>query len=143
MVEQKPAFGWGYNAYEQYDELYREPVLGLAVNDAATSHNTYLLIAAEMGLVGFSLYMFPLIWWFLESRKVWPRMGSSGFLSRPMLVMLWLLMLDHISVAGFVDMFQSNLFGRTMWWMALGLIASLVSLTLDRSSKAKMKPANR
>jgi O-antigen ligase len=95
-------------------------VLDLAVNRPTASHNTYLLITAEIGLVGFSLYMFPFLWWWLASRKVWRRMPTSGLYNELMLAILWLYLLDHVAVSSFTDMFQSNLFGRTVWWMALG-----------------------
>jgi hypothetical protein len=70
------------------------------------------------------------VWWLLLSFKVWRRLPQQGFLSWQLLAMLWLVMLDHATVNNFMEMFESYPFGTTIWWMALGLIASMVSTHL-------------
>ncbi len=77
-------------------------------------------------MLGLGLYIFPIVWWLLMSRKVWRRMPERGLLSWRLLAMLWLLLLDHFVVSSFMEMIHSNLFGTTIWWMAQALIASLI-----------------
>lgn len=131
MIESRPWLGWGFDTYDLYDEQFKTRVGELAVRDEQTSHNTYLLFIAEMGGVSLFFYMFPACWWLLMTRKVWRRLPESGMLSRQLVVMLWLLLLDHFTVSNFMDMIQSNLFGTTIWWLALGLLASVVNAQLE------------
>ena len=127
VIQSSPLFGVGFENHELYDEQYRGRVLDFAANNAHTSHNTYLLLIAEMGLVGFLFYMLPFLWWWLAGQKVRHKMPEYGFQSWRMLVILWLLLFDHIAVGSFTDMIQSNLFASGMWWLILGLIANLTN----------------
>jgi O-antigen ligase len=125
MVEEKPWLGWGFGAYDLYDEEFKTRLGNITVRETS-SHNTYLLILVEMGLISLLFYMFPVVWWLMLSRKVWGRLPENGFWSWRLLAVLWLLMLDHFTVGSFMEMIQSNLFGTTIWWLALALIANLV-----------------
>lgn len=126
MIQQKPWFGWGFDTYDLYDEDFKTRVGDLAIRKDQTSHNTYLLMISEIGLVSLPVYLFPAAWWLLVSLRVWRRMPNSGMQSWHLLALLWLLLIDHFLVSNFMDMIQANLFGTTIWWMALGLIASLL-----------------
>ncbi|HEY0737240.1 MAG TPA: O-antigen ligase family protein [Herpetosiphonaceae bacterium] len=130
MIESRPWLGWGFDSYDLYDEEFKTRVGDFAVREHQTSHNTYLLFIAEMGGISLLFYLFPALWWLLLTRKVWRRLPNSGMLSWQLVVMLWLLLLDHFVVSNFMDMIQSNLFGTTIWWLALGLIGSVVSANL-------------
>lgn len=127
MIEEKPVFGWGYGNYDVYDEQFKERVGGIAVQEGGTSHNTPLTIMVELGATGYILYILPAIIWLLRSIAVRRRMPQQGLLSRPLLVMLWLALLHHFTVTNFMDMFRFHVFGITIWWMALGLIGSIVA----------------
>ncbi|MBV9787031.1 MAG: O-antigen ligase family protein [Chloroflexi bacterium] len=131
MIESKPFLGWGFDTYDLYDEEFKTRVAEIPVREHQTSHNTYLLFIAEMGGLSLFFYLFPAFWWLLMTRKVWRRLPASGFLSWQLVAMLWLLLLDHFAVSNFMDMIQSNLFGTTIWWLALGLIASVVHRHLE------------
>jgi O-antigen ligase len=96
-----------------------------AIYHGVPSHNTFLTIMAELGVIGLGLYLFPVIWWLFLSSKAGRRLPSHGFLSWRLLVLLWLLMLHMFIVNNSMDM-QFFVFGTTVWWMALGLIANLV-----------------
>jgi hypothetical protein len=80
----------------------------------------------EMGLIAFFLYIFPVVWLLILSLKVWRKLPQTGFWSWRLLAMLWLLVLHQFIVSSFMDMISSHLFGTTLWWMTLGLIASMV-----------------
>jgi O-antigen ligase len=56
LFREKPIFGWGYNSFD-YAKLTvssRDPRF-----DGLTSHNTYLTVLVELGIVGFALLLFP------------------------------------------------------------------------------------
>jgi O-antigen ligase len=126
MFQARPIFGWGYDTYNLYASQFIGSVGSIVFESYHTSHNTYLTILAELGLPALLLYLTPVTWWLLLSLKVLPRMPRSGLCSWHLLALLWLLMLDHFIVSNFMDMIRFNLFGTTIWWMALGFIADLV-----------------
>lgn len=127
MINQKMWFGWGFGTYDVYDEQFLERVGDVPVRRREqTSHNTFLLITAETGVVGLVLYLFPVGWWLTRSRNVWQRLPRSGIQSWHLVAMLWLLLLDHFTVNNFMAMLDAYPFGTTIWWLALGLIASQV-----------------
>jgi O-antigen ligase len=127
MIQQKPFFGWGYFSYDLYDEAFMQRVGNIAVRDNQTSHNQYLLIMTELGLVGLALYLFPVIWWLLLTARVWRRLPEQGMGSWRLVIMLWLVLMHHVVVNNFMEMFEAYPFGTTIWWVALALIAALVN----------------
>jgi O-antigen ligase len=131
MIEARPWLGWGYGNYERYNREFVARVGDVAVQKSTTSHNTYLTLTVEMGLVGLALYAFSVAWWLFLSLRVWRRLPRAGVLGRSMLVLLWLLILDHVIVSNFMDMIRYNLFGTTVFWMALGFIANTVHFNLQ------------
>ncbi|MDD5369347.1 MAG: O-antigen ligase family protein, partial [Anaerolineaceae bacterium] len=126
MFQAKPVLGWGYETLDQSIQHYYRRVGEASITTRlVTSHNTYMTILTELGIVGFTLYMFPTIWWFIFSIRVWRRMGKKGRLSRSLLGILWLGMLFNFTVSNFMDMRWFEI-GITLWWLTLGLIANLV-----------------
>lgn len=138
LIEQKPLFGWGYGNYELHDEQFRERIWDLPVRKQHTSHHTYLLLASEMGLVGLFLYLLPAGWWLFKSLKVWNQLPREGFGGRSWLAMLWLVLASHFIIGNFTDMIFSYYFSTTMWWMVLGLIATLASRDLGMEQHASV-----
>jgi len=125
MTSLRPVLGWGYDNYDEARRPFLRRVGGVPVHEA-TSHNTYLTIAAELGLIALFLYMLPLFWWLYWSVKARRRFPRQGFLSWPVLLSLWLVMLHMFVVTNFMDMIRYFPFGTTIWWMVLGLIANIV-----------------
>ena len=130
MVAAKPLFGWGYGNYDRYDNQFKERVGDIPVQYDSTSHNTYLSIAAELGLAGILLYAFPVVYWLVLSIKAWRMLPKRGFWSGRLLGILWLVILAHFVVSSFMDMIRFHSFGTAMWWLTLGLIANMVYPTL-------------
>jgi O-antigen ligase len=126
MVKAKPLFGWGYGTYDQYDNQFKTRVGDIPVRADSTSHNTYLTIMAELGVIGFLFYVFPLAYWLVLSLKAWRWLPQRGFWSRKLLSMLWLAIMAHIIVSNLMDMIRFHSFGTTIWWLTLGLIANMV-----------------
>jgi hypothetical protein len=126
MVELKPAFGWGYETLDQnIQRFYRQVGEASITTRLVTSHNTYMTVLTELGLVGFILYMFPVFWWFILSMRVWRRMAKDAYWGRSLLGALWLVMLCNFTVSNFFDMRWFEI-GLVLWWLVLGLIANMV-----------------
>lgn len=126
MIKIKPLFGWGYDNFNRYSQQFHRRVGGSAIGSTyVSSHNTFLTIMVELGLVGFFFYVFPFGWWLMLTIRVWPRMPRKGFWSRPLLAVLWLAVGGHIIPANFLNMAFSP-FAVTLWWLELGLIADMI-----------------
>lgn len=126
MFQIKPVLGWGYETLDQnIHHYYRRIGEATLVNRKVTSHNTYLTVLTELGLVGFLLYVFPVVWWFVLSIRIWGRIPKEGYWSRSLLGSLWLVMLFNFTVSNFMDMRWFPI-GLTLWWLTLGLIANMV-----------------
>jgi O-antigen ligase len=133
MFLERPLFGWGYRNYDLFMKQFRTNVGNIALQLQSTSHNTYLTILAELGLIGLILYMFPVVWYIFLSLKEWDLLSSNTLTGRRWLIALWLFMLFHFTVNNFIDMIRFHAFGNTMWWMGLGLIASTLHSTEKRT----------
>jgi len=139
MIQEKPIFGWGYRNHELYDEQFRDRVIGLVDSKEQSSHNTYLLIAAEMGIPGLILYYLPVGLLLYLTLKYWRRLPDIQIWSRSMVLILWLLIFDHALVALFTDMIQSPFFNTVIWWLALGLIANAIDKGRDSTVRSHDK----
>lgn len=126
MIQAKPLAGWGFDRYDTYDREFQRRVNDIAVRQDNTSHNTYLTLMAELGVVAFLLYVFPAVWWLIRSFKAWRQLPKQGFWSWSLLVIFLLAAIDHVVVSNFMDMIRFNLFGTTVWWVILGFIANVV-----------------
>ena len=126
MVEERPIFGWGYENFDRFDRQFQSSVLNLVVPEKDhASHNLYLTILAEQGLVGFALYLGPALWWLVLTPSALRHMPTSGFFSRRTLISLWLVALAFVTVSNFANM--RVVFAVTLWWVLLGLIGSIVA----------------
>jgi O-antigen ligase len=125
MTARKPLFGWGYGDYTLYAGQFQRRVQNYVASAPHASHNSYIAIAAEMGVPALLVFAFPLLWWLSLTFKVWPRLPKTGFWSRSLLIVFWMVILDHIVVNFFSDMRLSS-YGMGMWWITQGLIANMV-----------------
>jgi O-antigen ligase len=125
MFEAKPLTGWGYENFDRFDLQFQSSVGDLFVPDKDhASHNFYLSLAAEQGLPGIVLYLGPALILAFATPAAYRRLPRYGIVSRRLVVVLW-----TIPAAQFIVNNFSNLkvaFGFGVWWLSLGLIASLV-----------------
>jgi O-antigen ligase len=127
LAERKPIFGWGYGSFDIVKSqasfnpapLTRDEVL------AYTSHNTFLTILAETGIVGFCVLVLP---WLVLARRTLARVRTAPeqwMLVAPLAMLaVWL-----ISVGTFDVRFFS--LGAALPWLAAGLMRRL---DLDRQT---------
>jgi len=125
MFEQRPLTGWGYENFDRYDRQFQGAVGGLVVPEKDhASHNLYLTLLAEQGLPGFLFYMGPFFYWLALTRTAWRTMPVDGVVSRKLLLCLWLMLASHVVVNNYANMRIE--WGLGLWWITLGLIASLI-----------------
>ncbi len=62
LAKQRPVFGWGYGSFDQVknsSEFGSTGGIPAAFGRDSTSHNTFLTIVVELGLLGFGLFIAP------------------------------------------------------------------------------------
>jgi O-antigen ligase len=126
MIAAKPILGWGYGNFTRYHLDFVKPVGGVAVTDIhISSHNTYLSMAVELGLVGLIAFLMPWLLLLRKSISVYKRLPRDGFYSRQLLVVLWIGAAFWFLVTNFMNM-RLAAWGITWSQLLLGLIASIV-----------------
>lgn len=148
MFQEKPFFGWGYGNFDLYDRQFAGRVLDFANdNKDHASHNWFLSMLAEQGMVGVGLFFGPFIYWLAMSLKYWPKISKGGVWSRKFLILLWLIVLTEVIINMFMNMII--FLGHGIWWVVLGLIAILLaekrvqdnSVELEQKATAVWKAA--
>ena len=139
MIGNKPIFGWGYDSLNSnLANYYRQVGAANIIFGFTTSHNTFLTIFTELGLVGILLYLSPILWLFIKSLK-WLRGNSIQSPKKAFLIAVWLSSLQYFVVSNFMDM-RFYPIGLTLSWMIMGLIANQLdeidsSHTINSNSK--------
>jgi O-antigen ligase len=122
MFEAEPLVGWGYGNFDRYSRPYQTRVGDLVSPEKPhASHNLFLTILAEQGIVGVVLFIGPMFVWLLRTRASLPNMLIR---ERKLVASLWLVIVAYVIVNNFSVMKVP--FGLGLWWLTLGLIASLV-----------------
>lgn len=141
MIMEKPLFGWGYETLNMNIAAYYRIVGNASIfGHFVTSHNTYLTILTEQGLITLLLYGFPFLFLAIKTAKNWKRIPNSGLWSRSMLFILWLSAGGHFLITNFLDM-RWFPYGVGLWWITLGLIANIVT-PIFNSSKSTFRSRN-
>jgi O-antigen ligase len=127
MIQIKPVFGWGYDTLNNnISQFYRTVGEATVTTSFVTSHNTYLTILTELGLVGLLFYLVPIVWWFMGSIQVRKQFARDGSWNRSLLLILWLVILNFFILSNSADM-KWFPFDQVLFWMMLGLVASIVN----------------
>ncbi len=123
MFEAKPFLGWGYGNFDRFDRQFQTPPVANVAGDNKdhASHNFFLSMIAEQGLIGILLFLIPVFYWLRLTVKHFSKLPRNGFWSRKILVIFWITILSHIIVYNFANM--RVVFGLGVWWLTLGLIA--------------------
>ena len=126
MFQERPLLGWGYGNFDRYDRQFQGAVGDLVVpqKDHA-SHNLYLTILAEQGVLGLFCFLAPAAWWLTATRRAWRTRPAGGPLNRNLFVILWLVLVAHVVVNNYSNM--RVVYGLGLWWLTLGIIAALVT----------------
>lgn len=134
MFEVKPTVGWGYGNFDLFDREFQSRVGNLVSPDKDhASHNIYLTILAEQGLVGFVLFVGPTVYWLLRTRSTLAYVPAFGIVDRRLLWSLWLVLAGFLIVNNFSTMHVT--FGLGLWSITLGLIGSIIYRYSSRSER--------
>jgi O-antigen ligase len=137
MFEAKPVTGWGFGNFDLYDRQFQGRVGELFVPDKDhASHNLYLTILAEQGLIGIVLYLGPVLILLAKTPAAYRGLAREGPTGRSWLVVLWLIPAMHFVVNNFSNMKVP--FGLGLYWLSIGLIAGIV---LPRKRLTDQPPA--
>jgi len=124
MFLERPITGWGYANFDRFDREFQGRVDGVYDdNKDHASHNFYLTVLSEQGLLGLCLFLFPTIWWMGASVKRRVQVGLDGFQNRNLLLILWLTVIGQLLLLNFHNI--RNEFAWGLWWFALGWIAAI------------------
>jgi hypothetical protein len=134
MLEARPLTGWGYGNFDVYSRPFQTQVGNLVYPEKDhASHNLFLSIAAEQGILGIALFLGPTVYWLIRTRSAPAGMPST---ERKLLASLWLVIAAFVIVNNFSVMKVT--FGLGLWWLTLGLIGSTVHRY--RSSASRTTP---
>jgi O-antigen ligase len=125
MFEGEPAIGWGYQNFDVYSRPFQEQVgdiVGAAKPHA--SHNLYLTTLAEQGIIGFALFVGPVVLWLMRTKAALPYLPRAGLLGRDFVVSLWVIVGAFHVTNNFSRMSVTT--GLGLFWMTLGLLGTVV-----------------
>jgi O-antigen ligase len=125
MVDNEPLVGWGYQNFDLYSRPFQGQVgdlVGAAQPHA--SHNLYLTTLAEQGIVGFVLFVGPVVFWLMRTQSAMPYLPRAGLIGRDLVVSLWLIVAAYHVTNNFSRMHVTT--GLGLFWITLGLLASVV-----------------
>lgn len=137
MVEEQPLLGFGYGQFERFDEAHKQRSGDIPLKLGGSSHNTYLNLAAELGLPAVAFYFAAPAILLVQTWRMRRRLKLGGPALWGLAVILWLALLDQFVVSNFLEMVHAYLWGTSLWWLTLGLIA----VTLDRAP-AEPRPSS-
>jgi O-antigen ligase len=131
MIEDRPFIGFGFGNFERYDEEYKQRVGDIPLKLGGSAHNTYLNLAAEMGLPAVALYFFTPLVLLLRTIRVRQRLKQGDGVAWALCVVLWLALLDQFAVSNFLEMIHAFLWGTSLWWLTLGLIGATLQTVAE------------
>lgn len=126
MIEERPLTGWGFGNFDLYDIQFQSRVGELFVPEKDhASHNLFLTIGAEQGLIGLVTYLGAAAYWLIRTPRAMARLRSPSLLDRRLMIILWSVLAGHVIVNNFSNMKVS--FGLAVWWLSLALIGNMVT----------------
>lgn len=121
MIAERPALGFGYGNFELFDEQYKRSLDDVPLRLGGSAHNTYLNLAAELGLPATVAYYLPPLLLLLLTFRARKRLRLTA--DWLLLAVLWLALVDQAVVNNFLEMIHTSEWATSLWWMALGWIA--------------------
>lgn len=139
MFEERPVAGWGYNRFDEVNWQFQRGIDRLYVPDKEhASHNLYLTILAEQGLLGIVLYLGPAVVLLARARRL--RVWRARAPDRTLAVGVCAVLVGHAVVSQFSNMRVP--FGLGVWWICLGLLATVIARA-QRSGASPHEPPQR
>ena len=121
IFEDFPVFGAGVGMYEKLLDKYKYETLRV---DHLHSHNTYLEIVSEMGLVGLSAFLWLFVVFF---KNVFKTIRSTAGEQRAILLGLTGTIITALIFALGCSIITVGTQGAPMFWLLLGMASALLS----------------
>ncbi|MBI4686483.1 MAG: O-antigen ligase family protein [Nitrospirae bacterium] len=104
MINDNPIWGYGFNTFKKISPKYFQKIKGIPYNirEGIATHNAFLLVWAEEGLIGLTLFILIIGYTLIISFKLYRLLPMEGFFGKGLAV---------ISGAVFV-MFTVSMMGR-------------------------------
>lgn len=141
MIGDRTAWGFGLNNVDFYKVNYPVHIPGIRYTVGPTSHNTFLTILVEMGLMGFVPYVITLVIVFGRWLSVYRGKGLPSDLSRRRAAaVLCAAALCYLATALVIDM-RFFRFVEYLFWISLALICAMYSELQQTRRDAKCSDA--
>lgn len=144
-----PFFGCGFKNFEEEAKKYRRPrdvpffgLIDVGMTHGSYSHNVFLTILAEQGILGIVPYV--LIIWFIfqASRRAYRVLPSEGLVSRELAVGIWAAMAAFFINALFMEMRQFEYINVLLFFL-MGLLVGAQEHFADESASARGRNGRR
>ena len=106
-----PFFGCGFMTFQEIAKEYRRPRdvpffghVSLGLQRDAVSHNIFMTIFAEQGLLGIVPYLLIFVFFLRTSRKAYQALPRDGLISKDFVVCVWAAMVAYFVNAMFMEM---------------------------------------
>jgi O-antigen ligase len=125
MIADRPLIGFGFGNFELFDESYKQRVGDTPLILGGSAHNTYLNFVAEFGIPASVFYFAPAAWLLVATVRRRHLLRQQGDRWK-LLMILWLALLDQLVVSNFLEIIHPLFWATALWWLTLGLIASIL-----------------
>jgi len=123
IAKQHPFTGVGFGHFiEARQELERDPT-ARPLPPVTMQHNVFLNMLTETGFIGLFGLLAVYILTFAQSLKLYRKLPvrASGMLSRPFVVLFWVVMVNYLIAAMFREV-TVDAFSTSMLWSVAGLV---------------------
>jgi O-antigen ligase len=147
MFWQHPIFGVGFARYADLNGLYQDNFLislsGLELSGGDAAHNTYIELAAELGLIGLIPYTVIMFWCLSISIEVYRSLPAAASRARDFIVVFWGVALTYFLSSFFYT--QNSMFLTSLFFTLAGVIARWSALQAMKSPSRfnEMRSLNR
>jgi O-antigen ligase len=127
MVKAHPVFGIGFGRFNAQWENYYKPSGGpdaLDFDGFDGSHNSWLSIAAEVGLPGLLLYLVMVVLMLRRCLQTYRSLGSEQAFERSFILMTVGLLAAYVLTGWFSDL-RWNTVQNTLMFLMLGLVTAI------------------
>lgn len=90
-IQHKPIFGWGISRYPALNSEHHQAWGGIDwnLNNGFVSHNTHMANAAELGIIGLSLWAMVILSVIIVSIRTYRAVPRRGLLSKGLVLAFW------------------------------------------------------
>ena len=125
MFIKNPVFGVGFGKFSDNSPDYFENVSGIPYQDSEIKeHDTFMVVMAEMGLVGILLisYIYILILW--RSIRLYQKLGPNNSSERSFVILFWGFLAVYIVNSVFIEMRYFE-FVNSIFFISAGFICRM------------------